>query len=75
MNGVRELVGANEPGIIAGRNPEEVARALVKLATDPELRLKMGRIGARRAAAFSQDAVAARILSLHDSLLERAPKS
>jgi hypothetical protein len=51
VNGVRELVGANEAGIIAGRNPEEVARALVKLATDPELRLKMGRIGARRAAA------------------------
>ena len=75
VNGVRELVGANEGGIIAGCNVEEVARALVTLAAEPELRAHKGSIAKQRAAVFEQEAVAARILALHRSLLERSDYS
>ncbi|MEX0802265.1 MAG: glycosyltransferase, partial [Candidatus Binatia bacterium] len=72
VNGVRELVGANEAGIIAGRNAKDVAHALVTLATDPELRAQMGNVAKQRAAVFEEEAVAMRVLALHRSLLERS---
>lgn len=72
VNGVRELVGANEAGIVAGRNADAVARALVTLATDPELRAQMGSVAKQRAAVFEEKAVAMRVLALHRSLLERS---
>jgi glycosyltransferase involved in cell wall biosynthesis len=71
VNGVRELIGANEAGIIAGRNAEEVAHALVALATEPKLRAQKGNVARQRAALFEQEAVAAQLLALHSSLLER----
>jgi hypothetical protein len=45
------------------------------LATDPELRAQMGSVGAQRAAAFGREAVATRIVALHELLLERASAS
>jgi UDP-glucose:(heptosyl)LPS alpha-1,3-glucosyltransferase len=75
VNGVRELIGDNEAGIVAARNAGEVADALVMLATDPELRAQMGSVGAQRAAAFGREAVATRIVALHELLLERASAS
>jgi UDP-glucose:(heptosyl)LPS alpha-1,3-glucosyltransferase len=72
VHGVRELVGANEAGIVAGRNPEEVARALVTLAADSQLRAQKGSVARRRAAIFEQETVATRVLALHRSLLERS---
>ena len=71
VNGVRELVGANEAGIMVGRSAEEIARSLVTLASDPELRAQKGSIATQRAAVFEQEAVATRLLMLHRSLLER----
>ena len=70
VNGMRELVGANEAGIVAGRNAAEIARALVTLATDPKLRAQKGTVARQRTAVFGQESVAARVLALHRSLLE-----
>jgi glycosyltransferase involved in cell wall biosynthesis len=72
VNGICELIGANEAGIIVGRNSEEVACALVTLATDEELRAQKGSVATHRAALFEREAVAKRLLSLHQSLLGRS---
>jgi phosphatidylinositol alpha-mannosyltransferase len=69
VNGIRELVGADEAGIIARRDAGDLARALTELAADPERRSRMGAVARRRATAFDEDAVAGRILALHESLL------
>ena len=70
VNGIRELVGRNEAGIVASRDPADVARALVALSRDPARRAQMGEIARRRALAFDERAVAARILALHEALLD-----
>ena len=70
VNGIRELVGRNEAGIVASRDPADVARALVALSSDPARRAQMGEIARRRALAFDERAVAARILALHEALLD-----
>lgn len=72
VNGIRELIGDDEAGIIARRDPLELARALVVLSADPDLRTQMARVGRRRSLAFDQDTVAGRILALHESLLDPA---
>ena len=69
VNGIRELVGADEAGIICRRDPADFARALTALASDGPRRARMGDVARRRALAFDQDAVAGRILALHESLL------
>jgi UDP-glucose:(heptosyl)LPS alpha-1,3-glucosyltransferase len=71
VNGIRELIGADEAGIIAARDPEEVARALVRLAVDSELRAAKGKAAMQRATEFEQEAVARQLLGLHESLLAR----
>jgi glycosyltransferase involved in cell wall biosynthesis len=69
VNGIRELVGADEAGIIVRRDPADLARALAELARDPARRARMGEVARRRALAFDEEAVAGRILALHESLL------
>ena len=71
VNGIRELVGANEAGILTGRNATDIARALVMLARDAELRARTGRVATQRAAAFEQEVVATQIFALHRTQLER----
>ena len=73
VNGVRELIGANEAGILAARNAEEVGHALIVLSRNSELRAVKGRVARQRAALFEQEAVAMRLLALHRSLLEMQP--
>ena len=69
VNGIRELVGDDEAGMIAHRDPADFARALAALAADPARRAAMGEVARRRALAFDEQAVAGRILALHESLL------
>jgi glycosyltransferase involved in cell wall biosynthesis len=69
VNGIRELVGDDEAGMIARRDPTDLARALAALASDPARRSRMGEVARQRALAFDEDAVAGRILALHESLL------
>jgi glycosyltransferase involved in cell wall biosynthesis len=69
VNGIRELIGADEAGVLIDRAPAAVAAALSGLAADPERRARMGATAHRRAQAFDERAVAGRILDLYDSLL------
>jgi glycosyltransferase involved in cell wall biosynthesis len=69
VNGIRELVGADEAGILTERQPAAVARALEALASDPDRRARMGECARRRVQAFDEREVAGRILDLYDSML------
>jgi glycosyltransferase involved in cell wall biosynthesis len=69
VNGIRELIGADEAGVVAAREPEAVARALALITADPARRARMGAAARRRAAQFDEDSVSARVLDLHESLL------
>jgi glycosyltransferase involved in cell wall biosynthesis len=69
VNGIHELIGADEAGVVAAREPAAVARALAELAADPDRRARAGAVARERVARFDQDAVTARLLDLHESLL------
>ena len=69
VNGIRELVGADEAGILAKREPADLARALAALASDPERRRRMGAVAQRRAQVFDERDVAGRLLALYESML------
>lgn len=69
VNGIRELVGTDEAGVVARREPADLARALADLASDRARRERMGDVARRRASLFDEQSVAARILALHESLL------
>ena len=71
VNGIRELVGEDEAGILVGRDSAEVAQSLIALSGDPGRRLRMGENGRRRVSSSGQENVAELILDLHDSLLSR----
>ena len=69
VNGIRELVGQDEAGIVARRDSADLARALSELAGDPERRARMGEVARRRALAFDEQAVAGRMIALYESML------
>jgi glycosyltransferase involved in cell wall biosynthesis len=69
VNGIRELIGDDEAGLVAARDPAAVAEALATLAGDAELRARMGAAGRRRAARFDEGAVSTEVLALHEALL------
>jgi glycosyltransferase involved in cell wall biosynthesis len=69
VNGIRELIGDNEAGVVAPRDSADIARVLTELAGDPERRARMGEVAHRRARAFDERAVAGRILALYETLL------
>jgi glycosyltransferase involved in cell wall biosynthesis len=52
-NGIEDLVGDDEAGIMTERTPEAVAEVLARLAGNPEERARMGRDGRRRAQTYS----------------------
>lgn len=69
VNGIEELIGDDEAGILAAREPGAVAQALAALAGDPERRARLGAAARSRAARFDEGAVAGQVLALHASLL------
>jgi glycosyltransferase involved in cell wall biosynthesis len=69
VNGIRELIGEDEAGIVAARDPGAVADALASVAGDPGRRARMGAAARRRVAQFDERAVTARVLALHESML------
>jgi glycosyltransferase involved in cell wall biosynthesis len=67
---VEELVGASEAGLTIDRTPEAVAAALVRLALAPELRAAMGTAARARAARFSWERSANRLLEVYRALFD-----
>jgi len=58
--GIAEIIRDSGAGLIAGRTPEEIAKAIYALTSDPEKCRRMGEFGRRAATElFSWDAIAA----------------
>ena len=71
VNGIADLVVDGETGILVTRTPDDIARALQALATDPDLRRRMGEAARRRASAFSWDRSAESVVRVYEQLLDR----
>jgi glycosyltransferase involved in cell wall biosynthesis len=69
VNGIRELIGEDEGGILATRDPAAVAGALTALASDGARRARMAAVARQRAERFDERDVSAQVLALHESLL------
>jgi glycosyltransferase involved in cell wall biosynthesis len=71
-NGIDDLVGANDAGILVTRSPQAVGDALARLAADTALREAMGAEGRRRTAKLTWDHSVAIVVDLYGSLLRRS---
>lgn len=69
-NGVEDLVEDGQAGIAINRTAQAVEEALLRLARDPDLRQRMGRIGRERALAFGPEGFGAPILRAYRQLLD-----
>jgi len=69
-NGVEDLVADGQAGILIARTEQAVAEALVRLASDPDLRQRMGRVGRQRALAFGPEGFTGPILDAYRRLLD-----
>ncbi len=58
VHGVVDLIGDADAGLIVGRDPAELAAALVRLAESPALRRRQGAEGHRRVAGMTWEAAA-----------------
>ena len=70
VGGVPELVVDGETGVVVGPDdPQELAAAIQELALSPELRQKLGRGGARRAAEhFDAERAVRQLVSLYEQI-------
>jgi UDP-glucose:(heptosyl)LPS alpha-1,3-glucosyltransferase len=69
VNGVEEIVGDDEGGLIVERTPEVFGQALAQLATDRALRLKLGEAARSRALMFTWERSAASVVEIYRELL------
>ena len=69
VNGIEELIVDGRSGIIVERTARSVADALLRLAADPELRVRMGHEAHRRAAAYTWQRSADSVEAAYDRLL------
>jgi glycosyltransferase involved in cell wall biosynthesis len=68
VNGIEELVGDDEAGVIVSRDAERIGAALADLAASPELRGLLGAAARERSAAFTWDRSVAAVESIYRSL-------
>jgi glycosyltransferase involved in cell wall biosynthesis len=70
VGGVPEIVIENETGmLVSPEDPTALAHALCRLASDGELRTRMGRAGRTRADAFDWPAIAKRYVSIYGEIM------
>ena len=66
MPGCRDVVRHEGTGLLVPpRDPAALARAIARLADDPQLRARLGRAAREHAAAFSEPVVVASTLALY----------
>jgi glycosyltransferase involved in cell wall biosynthesis len=70
VNGIEELLGHDEAGIVVDRTPETVAAAVERLARDPEERARLGAEARRRASKYTWERSAESALELCRVLIE-----
>jgi UDP-glucose:(heptosyl)LPS alpha-1,3-glucosyltransferase len=71
VNGITDLVVDGETGVLVTRTSDDIARALLVLAADPDLRRRMGEAARRRASAFTWDRSAASVVRVYEQLLHQ----
>jgi glycosyltransferase involved in cell wall biosynthesis len=69
-NGVEDLLEDGRAGMLVERTEEAVADAMVRLARDPELRVRMGNIGRERVLKFGPERFTAGVREAYRYLLE-----
>ncbi len=69
LHGAGQLVGDDEAGLIVERDAADIARAIVELTGDHDLRSRLGAEASLRASAFSWDASANAVTDLYRKLL------
>jgi UDP-glucose:(heptosyl)LPS alpha-1,3-glucosyltransferase len=72
VNGVEELVDEDN-GFVVKRTPEAFGEALLRLASDPERRKKMGESARRRAAMYTWQRSTGSVLEIYRELLGSTP--
>ena len=71
VGGTREVVVDGETGLLVPpADPDRLARALTRLLTTPELRLRLRRAAAAAVAEFDAEVMIERLESLYEALLE-----
>lgn len=69
LNGVAELIGDRDAGIVVERDPLEFALALAQLAASPDVRRRLGAAARERSAPFTWDRSAEAVECVYRSLL------
>jgi UDP-glucose:(heptosyl)LPS alpha-1,3-glucosyltransferase len=69
VNGVEEIVGNGDAGLVVERSPDAVGAALARLASDPELRRRLGKVAHQRAAGYTWDRSASSVLEIYRQVL------
>ena len=72
VGGIPETVGADAGVLVPPRDPSELARAILKLLKNKELRLGMGYAGRKRALSFDWNIIAAKTLELYKQCMKMA---
>jgi UDP-glucose:(heptosyl)LPS alpha-1,3-glucosyltransferase len=75
VNGVSELVGEDEAGLIVDRSPVAVGVALARLASDPSLRSRQSACAVKRAGHFTWDRSGESLLELYAMLGPRRERA
>jgi glycosyltransferase involved in cell wall biosynthesis len=70
LNGVEELIGTNEGGLVLERTAEAFGEALAYLAANPEERRAIGESARRRATHFTWERSAGSVLGIYAELLD-----
>jgi glycosyltransferase involved in cell wall biosynthesis len=68
VNGVDELVGDNEAGVLVERDRHAVGAALARLALDPDLREQLGRAARARTRGLTWRRSSEQMVSLYRRL-------
>jgi glycosyltransferase involved in cell wall biosynthesis len=69
VNGVAEIVGDGEAGIVVSRTPASIAEALLRLGRDPDLRARLGTAGRARVLPYTLERNADCTAALYERLL------
>ena len=73
VNGVDELIGDGEAGLIVDRDAKKLAAALAALASSPDTRERLGAAARERSAEYTWQRSTDAVLAVYRSLLDPAP--
>jgi glycosyltransferase involved in cell wall biosynthesis len=72
VGGIPETVGSDVGILVPPRDPSTLAQAMLTLLKDPELRLRMGRAGRKKASGFDWRKIASKTIELYKRCIETA---